>query len=345
MAPLYSFLFLASLSLSALPEALSDPHPVRFRPNSFDHRRHWKRSLNRIRKLGDLDANLDDLPTPTTSPDPFKPTQAPDDSARELHERAQGFTLSTSWSTSWGSGDGNGNGIPFSWSGLPFQSGGWGTTWSTQWTSSPTEASAAATPASSDNGSGGDSGSGSGLSYNDHGDWSTTWESYGSATGAPDPAVTNHDGDGTHGSDTGNLGVQEYLDSHNSVRSQFNVGGLQWNNTLAAVAQQWSNKCNFEHSNGAMGPYGENIAAGTGNYNITTALGDWAAEASQYNPRNPQYSHFTQMVWKDTTQVGCAVQTCDGIFQSDYGPAQFYTCEYYPQGNIIGQFSENVMTN
>ena len=29
-----------------------------------------------------------------------------------------------------------------------------------------------------------------------------------------------------------------------------------------------------------------------------------------YNPNNPTYSHFTQMVWKATTQLGCAVTTC-----------------------------------
>lgn len=31
---------------------------------------------------------------------------------------------------------------------------------------------------------------------------------------------------------------------------------------------------------------------------------------AQYNPNNPTYSHWTQVVWKSTTSVGCALQNC-----------------------------------
>lgn len=40
---------------------------------------------------------------------------------------------------------------------------------------------------------------------------------------------------------------------------------------------------------------------------------------AQYDPNNPVPSHFTQVVWKGTTQVGCAVQVCSGIFPASYG--------------------------
>jgi len=79
---------------------------------------------------------------------------------------------------------------------------------------------------------------------------------------------------------------------------------------------------------------------------------------AQYDPKNPVYSHFTQVVWKSTTQVGCAVAKCSGIFDAKYGvcptvpspgvktdylfdrqPAQFYVCEYSPPGNVIGEFA------
>jgi len=93
-----------------------------------------------------------------------------------------------------------------------------------------------------------------------------------------------------------------------------------------------------------MGQYGENIAAGTGGgYTIGDATGDWAAEASQYNSANPVPSHFTQMVWKGTTQVGCAVQTCaSGTIFPSGGTSQYYVCEYFPAGNVIGEFAQNV---
>ena len=32
---------------------------------------------------------------------------------------------------------------------------------------------------------------------------------------------------------------------------------------------------------------------------------------AEYNPENPVPSHFTQVVWKETTDVGCALQVCN----------------------------------
>jgi uncharacterized protein YkwD len=117
---------------------------------------------------------------------------------------------------------------------------------------------------------------------------------------------------------------------------------LTWSDNLASKAQQWANNCVFEHSGGTLGDFGENIAAGSGSFDISNAVGAWAAEAAQYDPNDPIPSHFTQLVWKATTQLGCAVQTCNGIFSSADGPAQFHVCEYYVQGNVLGYIAENV---
>lgn len=77
---------------------------------------------------------------------------------------------------------------------------------------------------------------------------------------------------------------------------------------------------------------------------------------ASYNPSNPQPSHFTQVVWKSTTSVGCAVKTCNNIFPGHVGvtpqsfnrammnvslssqDALYYVCEYFPTGNVIGRF-------
>jgi hypothetical protein len=83
----------------------------------------------------------------------------------------------------------------------------------------------------------------------------------------------------------------------------------------------------------------ENLAAGTGSsYDIATAIKSWTDEVceypkpklytcskltglllAQYDASNPQPSHFTQVVWKATTQVGCALQMCNGIFAASFG--------------------------
>jgi len=118
---------------------------------------------------------------------------------------------------------------------------------------------------------------------------------------------------------------------------------LTWSDNLASKAQGWADNCKFVHSGGTLGPFGENLAAGTGSsYDIAAAVKSWTDEVSEYSPSNPVASHFTQVVWKSSTQVGCAVQSCSGIFAASFGLAKFFVCEYSPQGNIIGDFSENV---
>ncbi|KAL1952026.1 hypothetical protein VTO73DRAFT_1175 [Trametes versicolor] len=137
--------------------------------------------------------------------------------------------------------------------------------------------------------------------------------------------------------------IDQYLSAHNTIRAQHGASPLTWSDDLAAKAQQWANGCVFQHSGGTLGPFGENLAAGTGSsYGIASAVKSWTDEVSEYDSSNPVPSHFTQVVWKASTQVGCAVQSCNGIFAASFGPAKFFVCEYSPQGNVIGQFGQNV---
>ncbi|KAI0669976.1 CAP domain-containing protein, partial [Trametes maxima] len=136
--------------------------------------------------------------------------------------------------------------------------------------------------------------------------------------------------------------IDQYLQAHNSIRSQHGASPLTWSDDLAAKAQQWANGCVFQHSGGSLGPFGENLAAGTGSsYGIQSAVKSWTDE---YNPNSPEPSHFTQVVWKASSQVGCAVQSCNGIFDASFGPAKFFVCEYSKQGNVIGQFAYAPLT-
>ncbi|TFL07388.1 PR-1-like protein [Pterulicium gracile] len=136
----------------------------------------------------------------------------------------------------------------------------------------------------------------------------------------------------------------EYLAGHNDVRPRHNAVPLQWSNTLAEAAQKWADRCQFQHSGGAVGPYGENLYAATGGSPPRAATDGWYSEVKDYDRNNPQYSHFTQMVWRATTELGCAVANCPpgSIFPAEYGTAQFHVCEYNPHGNVSGQFGDNV---
>ncbi|WWC73563.1 uncharacterized protein I206_107535 [Kwoniella pini CBS 10737] len=128
---------------------------------------------------------------------------------------------------------------------------------------------------------------------------------------------------------------------HNDFRAQYGAGPITWSDTLANYAKSHATACNMKHTNG---PYGENLAAGAGGgYSITDGFDSWANEASQYDPSNPQYSHFTQVVWKATTEIGCAAVSCADGTIFDIGTESLYImCEYNPPGNVIGQFGENV---
>jgi len=137
-------------------------------------------------------------------------------------------------------------------------------------------------------------------------------------------------------------GEEAFLSGHNVLRSQLGATKLTWSSDLEAAARVWADGCAFKHSDSSQHNVGENLAAGTGTFTIADALGVWAAEASQYDPFYPTASHFTQMVWNATTEVGCAVASCDNIFPSSFGTAAYYVCEYFPAGNIIGQFANNV---
>ncbi|KAG8908437.1 hypothetical protein FRB99_006642 [Tulasnella sp. 403] len=156
----------------------------------------------------------------------------------------------------------------------------------------------------------------------------------------PDPQPQN--------SGTGSDGLtaaqqQRFIDLHNQVRSQHGASPVTWSDQLASAAKSWANGCVFQHSHGSLGPYGENLAAGSSNtYDVGDAMKAWSDEVSEYDPSNPQPSHYTQIVWKGTQQIGCGLATgCTGIFGGG-GTARYFVCEYFPAGNVIGQFASNV---
>lgn len=130
------------------------------------------------------------------------------------------------------------------------------------------------------------------------------------------------------------------VDGHNDKRSKHqSTGPLDWDDDLANYAQNYADKydCsgNLVHSNG---PYGENLAVG---YDDQGTIDAWYNEIAKYSYSDPVFSeatgHFTQLVWKSSTKVGCGSKQCGGSV------GKYVICNYNPAGNFIGDFSENVL--
>lgn len=128
----------------------------------------------------------------------------------------------------------------------------------------------------------------------------------------------------------------EMLRAHNAKRALHGSPPLVWDANLAAGAQDWANGCrkdasgNYAHSH--VQNLGENLYAWT-NGTSQSAVDWWYAENKNYRWDDPLGSyhrgqqdfskavgHFTQVVWKSTTKLGCGVHACDGY--------QYFVCRY-----------------
>ncbi|CAD5175610.1 unnamed protein product [Musa acuminata subsp. malaccensis] len=131
---------------------------------------------------------------------------------------------------------------------------------------------------------------------------------------------------------------QDFVSPHNAARTAVGVVPVSWDSTVAAYAQNYANQraadCQLVHSGG---PYGENIFSGFGrDYTAADAIKYWVSEKQYYNHNsnkcapNKVCGHYTQVVWRSSTAIGCGRVRCNsgGIF---------ITCNYKPPGNIEGQ--------
>ncbi|WP_395239453.1 CAP domain-containing protein, partial [Salmonella sp. s54412] len=86
---------------------------------------------------------------------------------------------------------------------------------------------------------------------------------------------------------------------------------------------------------------GENIAiSGDKNFDAKSAVEMWYREERFYDYEAPGFSsntrNFTQMLWNGTEEVGMALS------RSEDGQLVVIVARYYPPGNVVGLFEENV---
>lgn len=145
-------------------------------------------------------------------------------------------------------------------------------------------------------------------------------------------------------------GIEQMLTAHNSLRQQVGVDDLSWSTELATSAQEWADTLIeqnlFGHSPARQrqdGHIGENltghstVGAGTALQTPTSAAQGWIDEAQYYDHDTNRCTsgqicgHYTQMVWADTTDVGCAVA------RTENKKREVWVCHYAPGGNVVGQ--------
>ncbi|GIL92976.1 hypothetical protein Vretimale_15483 [Volvox reticuliferus] len=163
--------------------------------------------------------------------------------------------------------------------------------------------------------------------------------------------------------------AQALLELNNLFRVRHQAPPFQWNPSLAAssavYAQQLADdSCQIKHSNSRS--YGENLlsmqAIPKPDNSCASAVQSWYNEVQFYNfsaaqpfydnwyqPR--QIGHFSQLVWKGTSSVGCGIGLADtNVLISNKNRTlgcKVVVCRYKAPGNVATDiaFLKNVLPN
>ncbi|WP_353205550.1 CAP domain-containing protein [Sphingomonas sp.] len=136
------------------------------------------------------------------------------------------------------------------------------------------------------------------------------------------------------------------LVEHNAARAAVGAPPLVWGDDLARDAARYAAVLaaseDFKHSTEPRGatPEGENLFVGSrGAYRYDEMARLWVDEGRAYTGgaipnisrtgRWQDVGHYTQIIWRRTTQVGCAVASSR---RDDY-----LVCRYTPPGNVWGR--------
>jgi hypothetical protein len=137
------------------------------------------------------------------------------------------------------------------------------------------------------------------------------------------------------------------LAAHNRERSSLGLQALAWDEGLARDAAAWARELarrgEIEHEDetgDAASAEGENLWQGTkGAFTPEAMVGLWVAEKKDFQPgpipavsrtgRFEDVGHFTQLAWRDTDRVGCALATG--------AQDEMLVCRYLSAGNVEGE--------
>lgn len=139
--------------------------------------------------------------------------------------------------------------------------------------------------------------------------------------------------------------AERLLALHNRERARLGLPPLSWNARLARDANRWADvllaRGRLQHASlSDRDGRGENLWMGTaGAWNVDGMIEMFLYERRYFRPATfPDVSltgdwtdvgHYSQIVWRDTREVGCAVRTGGG--------KDALVCRYFPAGNVPGR--------
>merc|ERR1712215_20615 len=137
------------------------------------------------------------------------------------------------------------------------------------------------------------------------------------------------------------------LETNGNQPAASNMRKVVWNNEIAMIAQKWANQCKFGHDqsrNKCDGKYvGQNVYWSSVMMKtqkeqlkgVVDAIKSWYSEVKKpfttsIDPFkwNSACGHYTQVVWAETSEVGCG-------FSSNKAGTNI-VCNYAVGGNMIG---------
>lgn len=136
--------------------------------------------------------------------------------------------------------------------------------------------------------------------------------------------------------------AREFLEAHNEARTAVGVEPLNWSqklgNASSLMVRYQRNKMGCEFANLTASKYGGNqLWAGVMTVAPRVAVEEWVKEKKFYVHVNNtcvgkhECGVYTQVVWRNSTEVGCAQATC--VKEK----ASLTICFYDPPGNVIGE--------
>jgi hypothetical protein len=133
------------------------------------------------------------------------------------------------------------------------------------------------------------------------------------------------------------------LQQHQTYRDELKLPALSWSPALAKDALAWAEHLasidKGEHDQSVRGQEGENLWWGTADaFSYAQMVEMWGNEKKSFKygvfpdcgtSRSAMIGHYTQMVWRTTRSVGCAL--------ASNGSTDFLVCRYSAPGNVVGQ--------